>query len=52
MTDEIPYIQFKSNYTKIKGIEIITLEGLFSRKEDLDHHPENAHQLDFYMLVF
>ena len=52
MTDEIPYIQFKSNYTKIEGIEIITLESLINRKDSLEHLPEKAHQLDFYMLVF
>ena len=52
MTDEIPYIQFKSRYTKIEGIEIITFEELISRKDNLSHLPEKAHQLDFYMLVF
>ena len=52
MTNEIPYIQFKPNHTKVKGIEIITLESLIKRKNDLDHFPEKAHQLDFYMLVF
>jgi len=52
MTDEIPHILFKSNYTKIEGIEIITLESLINRKDSLEHFPEKAHQLDFYMLVF
>nr|WP_299382943.1 helix-turn-helix domain-containing protein [Allomuricauda sp.] len=33
-------------------MEIITLEDLIFRKSDLDHIPEKAHQLDFYMLVF
>ncbi len=52
MTNEIPHIQFKPNNSKVKGIEIITLESLIERKNDLDHFPEKAHQLDFYMLVF
>ena len=52
MTNEIPHIQFKTNHSKIKGIEIITLESLIEIKNDLDHFPEKAHQLDFYMLVF
>ncbi|MFY0631733.1 MAG: helix-turn-helix domain-containing protein [Flavobacteriaceae bacterium] len=52
MTKEIPNIQFESKYSKIKGIEIITIESLIQRKENLDHFPEKAHQLDFYMLVF
>lgn len=52
MKDEIPHIKFKSGYSKIEGIEIITLEDLISRKEDLDHFPEKAHQLNFHMLVF
>ena len=50
---KIPHIQFESNGSnKIKGIEIITLESLIERKDDLDHFPEKAHQLDFYILVF
>lgn len=52
MINEIPHIQFKSNHSKIKGIEIITLESLVGRKNDLDHFPEKAHQLNFYMLAF
>lgn len=52
MTEEIPHIQFESSYSKIKGIEIISLESLIERKDSLNHFPEKAHQLDFYMLVF
>lgn len=52
MTKEIPNIQFESKNPKIKGIEIITIESLIQRKDNLDHFPQKAHQLDFYMLVF
>lgn len=52
MTDEIPHIQFESGYSKVREIEIIKLEDLIHRKDDLDHFPEKSHQLDFYMLVF
>ena len=53
MTNEIPYINFKSNdFNKIRGIEIITLESLIQRKDELDHFPERPHQLDFYLLAF
>ena len=52
MKQEIPHVPFKSNHLKVKGIEIITFESLVQRKDNLDHFPEKAHQLDFYMLVF
>ncbi len=52
MTNNIPQISFKSNYSNVTGIEIITLENLMKRKKDLDQNPEKAHQLDFYMLVY
>ncbi|WP_109301054.1 helix-turn-helix transcriptional regulator [Aquimarina sp. AU474] len=53
MSQKIPYIHFESNESNIiEGIEIITIESIFRRKHDLDHYPEKAHQLDFYMLVF
>jgi AraC-like DNA-binding protein len=52
MTKEIPHIQFESSSSKIKGIEIISLESLIERKDNLNHFPEKAHQLDFYMLAF
>ncbi len=53
MSKEIPYIHFESDESNtIEGIEIITIESIFLRKHNLDHHPEKAHQLDFYMLVF
>jgi len=52
MTDEIPYIQFKSRDRKIEGIEIITLEELISRKNNLNHSSEKAHQIEFYQIVF
>ena len=52
MTKEIPNITFESKSPKVKGIEIITIESLIQRKDELNHFPEKAHQLDFYLLVF
>jgi AraC-like DNA-binding protein len=52
MNKEIPNIQFESNYSKVKGIEIITLESIIQRKDNLEHNPEIAHQLEFNMLIF
>ena len=52
MTNKIPQIQFKSSYSKVTGIEIITLESLIQRKDDSARFLEKAHQLDFYMLVY
>jgi len=52
MTIEIPHISFKSKFPAINGIEIIRLEDIIRRKDDLDHCPEKAHQVAFYKLVF
>lgn len=49
---DIPHISFKSSYAKIEGIEIILLEDLILRKNQLDHDPEKAHQVEFNMIVF
>ena len=51
MSKEIPHISFHTKFPEIKGIEIFPLESLIERKEQLDHNPEKAHQLGFYMLV-
>ena len=52
MTNEIPNIVFESNNSKVKGLEIITIESLVQRKDSLNHYPEKVHQLNFYILVF
>jgi len=52
MNKEIPNIKFRSNHSKVKGIEIITLQNLVKRKKDLGHFPEKAHRLNFYMLIY
>ncbi|TSE08098.1 helix-turn-helix domain-containing protein [Aquimarina algiphila] len=52
MSKEIPNISFKTQYPEIKGIEIFLFEDLIERKDNLDHNPEKAHQLEFYMLAF
>ncbi|WP_064966475.1 helix-turn-helix domain-containing protein [Tenacibaculum ovolyticum] len=52
MSKEIPHLPFESKSSEIKGIEIITLENLESKKDIFDHLPERAHQLEFYQLAF
>ncbi|WP_074410286.1 helix-turn-helix domain-containing protein [Aquimarina megaterium] len=52
MTKEIPNIAYNSNHSKIEGVEIILIEDLIKRSENLDHFPEKLHQLDFYLLAF
>jgi len=52
VSKELPQIQFESGFLEVKGIEIITFEGLMRRRDTLDHYPEKAHQVEFYALVF
>ncbi|WP_299890596.1 helix-turn-helix domain-containing protein [uncultured Lacinutrix sp.] len=52
MSKEIPHIDFESAYSKVEGIEIITLESLIKRTKDLDHNPEKAHHLSFNILIY
>lgn len=52
MKEDIPHIVFESKKPGNSGIEILTLESLAVRKNDvLDHHPEKAHQVAFNMIV-
>ena len=52
MKNEIPNILFNSEKPNNSGIEIITIESLNKRKNDIDHSPEKAHQVAFNMIVF
>lgn len=52
MTNEIPHILFRSKFPEITGIEIIQLEDIIRRQNDLRHDPEKPHQIEFYKLVF
>lgn len=52
MKNEIPNILFSSEKPNNSGIEIITIESLNKRKNDIDHSPEKAHQVAFNMIVF
>ncbi|MEP3210478.1 MAG: helix-turn-helix domain-containing protein [Maribacter sp.] len=52
MKNELPKIQFESNFLEVKGIEIITLESLMQRRERLNHYPEKPHQIEFYALAY
>lgn len=51
-SNSIPNISFKSGSTQISGIEIITIQDLMRKKDDLDHSPEAAHQVAFNMIVY
>lgn len=48
---EIPSIAFKSSYQLIEGIEIVSLEKIQNKKNDIDHKPEKPHQLQFYNII-
>ena len=52
MLNELPNISFNSEKPNNSGIEIITIESLYKRKDDIDHSPEKAHQVAFNMIVF
>lgn len=52
MPNEIPHILFESKKPNNRGIEILTIESLSKRKNDVEHSPEKAHQLAFNMIVF
>lgn len=49
---DIPHIAFKTKSSEVEGVEIFRIEDLIQRKGQLDHNPEKAHQLKFYMMVF
>ncbi len=48
MSKEIPYIACESDFFKLHGVEIMTIDDLSNRKVSL----ENPHRLDFYVFVF
>ena len=52
MIKEIPHISFETKFPEINGVEIFPIENLIERKTLLEHNPEKAHQLEFYMLIF
>lgn len=51
MTTEIPKISYNPKYAQVEGVDIITIESLIKRKDDLDLHPGVPHRLGFHMLV-
>ena len=51
MLEELAQIIFESKDALLDGIEILRLEELAQRKEDIPHLPEKEHQLNFYMIV-
>jgi len=48
----IPTVVFNEKTDSEKGIEIIELNELYSRKGNLDHDPSVAHRLGFYILIY
>lgn len=52
MSKTLPQIGFKTRYPEVSGIEVIRLEEIRDRVEDLTHSPEQPHQIDFYKLVY
>lgn len=52
MTKNLPHLLFESQKPNNIGIEILTIESLFERKDDQEHNPEKAHQVAFNMIVF
>ncbi len=49
---DIPNIDFEAQKEDNKGIEILTIESLAKRKDDIDHNPEKAHQVTFNMIIY
>lgn len=52
MLKEIPNIEYDSQKPANSGIEVLTIESLFARKNEVAHNPEKAHQVTFNMVVF
>lgn len=52
MQKDIPHIVFDSKKPDNNGVEILTIESLSVRKNEIAHNPEKAHQLAFNMIVF
>ena len=52
MTKNLPHLLFESQKPNNIGIEILTIESLFERKDYQEHNPEKAHQVAFNMIVF
>ncbi len=49
---DIPNIDFEAQKEDNNGIEILTIESLAKRKDDIDHNPEKAHQVTFNMIIY
>lgn len=52
MQKEIPNIDFNSQKPDNSGIELLSIESLAKRKDEIAHNPEKAHQIAFNMIVF
>ncbi len=52
MKERIPKVFYKSKNHEVEGIEIISIQDLARRVNQLDHNPEKPHQAAFYMFVF
>ena len=49
---QIPEIAFSPSHADIEGFEIIDLEKIKANKESYDDDPEQAHQPNFFILLF
>lgn len=49
---KLPTIKFNHDDSSINGVEIIDLESLYNRLPSLDHDPESAHRVNFYLLIY
>lgn len=52
MAKKIPNIAFEHKNAIASGVEILTLDSIRNRVDNLDHNPEKAHQLSFNLLVY
>ncbi len=48
----IPTVTFSEKQASEKGIEIIELDELYTRIDNLEHNPSAAHRVDFYILIY
>ena len=52
MNGSIPKVLYKSKNNNVEGIEIISIQDLAQRLDQLDHNPEKPHQTAFYIFAF
>ena len=48
----IPRVKFHPAISSDKSIEVIDLDDLYKRRNELDHNPEKPHRVGFHMLIY